>query len=100
MQLDNMSARQIWLYDDSMVIGPLATIWLEDGTKVDVWNEVLQTGMSLIIGVPTEHKITLKPEVWTAIVSWATANQFGGMPLHSYLNRMLATCPSALQDPD
>lgn len=87
--------RHIWVYDDSVNIGPLGAIAIdEDGEShvrdVNVWEEIQKVKMSVIISAKS-HMITISRGTWDAINVWAE-NQFGGLELHDYLNRMFAKC--------
>lgn len=78
--------RHIWVYDDTAMIGPLATIDI-DGKDVMIFNELLKTNRGLIIARSGAF-LTVKRDVWDAIDTWADNGQFGGLDLSDYLNRM------------
>lgn len=85
--------KHIWVYDDTVNLGPLAAIAIDEGGEdhardVNVWEEIQKVKMSVIIAAKP-HMITISRGTWDAINVWAQ-NQFGGLELHDYLNRMFA----------
>lgn len=93
----NMTYRHIFVYEDEIVLGPLAKIWLDNDDEIDVWSEILQVGMSMIIGSPTSSKITISPKAWSAIKLYCEYDRYGGMELHDFLNKMLTSDPLSLK---
>jgi hypothetical protein len=77
------------VYDDSVMISPTAKLYMDDvDDVVMLWDEIMQVGISIIMGQPTAYQITLIRPAWDAIVKWAEAGGYGGMELHTYLNKM------------
>lgn len=83
--------RAVWVYDDSVMIAPMAKLTTDDGSVIKLWDEILKVKLSVIIRA-NKGMITISRGTWDAILVWANT-QYGGLELNDYLNRMFAKCP-------
>lgn len=76
----------VWIYEDSVSLGPLATIVTEDGTQYRLWDEIKK--VPKMAYTHNRGLISINLDIWNAIELWAGQDQFGGMDLHEFLTRM------------
>jgi hypothetical protein len=95
-EYNGVYVKHIWVYDDNVIFGPLSTVWVDD-EQVEIWDEIMKLGMSLIISAKSS-RITCKRQVWDAVAAWAKSNRYGGMGLADYVNRMLSQFPGSLRE--